>query len=117
MAAATKVAPRQPHSFSIKGSRTPASAKPSGTPVCLTEKTKLYHSRGTRCVRMCVEAGLIGPCATPMKATAATVATMAAEALSAKPMAAMSRAPWQTRTAPSRMIGPALPSATEAAIA
>ena len=93
----------------------PARAKPIGTPVCFSEKTMPKYSRGTRCDRTCAEAGLIGPCAAPMNSTATTVAATSAIELSARPMAAMSSAAWQTRTAPSRTIGPAAASATDAA--
>ena len=88
-----------------------------GTPVCLIEKTMPNHWRGTRWASTCAEAGLIGPCAAPMKATAITVAATSARALKASPMAAISRANWQTRTAPSRTMGPAANSASTAATA
>ena len=58
----------------MRGRKMPAAAKPSGTPVCLTEKTRLNQARGTRWLRIWAEAGLIGPWAKPMKATATTVA-------------------------------------------
>ena len=95
----------------------PAAAKPNGTPVCFTEKTRLNQARGTRWLRMWAEAGLIGPCAKPMNATATTVAATKAAAFRARPIAAASMANWQIRTAPSREIGAALHSATPEAMA
>ena len=112
MPAATNEAPRQPIAGSSNGSRMPAAAKPSGTPVCFTENTRLNQARGTRWVRMCADAGLIGPCAMPIRVTAAIVATTVAAAFRARPAAAAIMASWQTRTAPSREIHAALPSAT-----
>ncbi len=72
--------------------------------------------RNTRAARRCdrtwAEAGLIGPCAMPMNRTATTVAATIAIELRASPIAAIRSAAWQTRTAPSRTIGPAAASAT-----
>jgi hypothetical protein len=73
------------------------------------------HSRGTLAARTCAEAGLIGPCAAPMKITAITVAATIDSALKASPIAAIRSAAWQMRTAPSRTIGSAAASAVTAA--
>jgi hypothetical protein len=86
-----------------------------GTPVCFSENTMPNHSRGTRAARTCAEAGLIGPCAAPMKITATTVAATIDSALKASPIAAIRSAAWQMRTAPSRTIGSAAASAVTAA--
>ena len=91
-------------------------AKPIGTPVCFSENTIPNHSRGTRWESTWADAGLIGPCAAPMKTTASTVAGIVATALTASPMAPISRAIWLTRTAPSRTIGPAAARAVTAAM-
>ena len=115
MPAATRLAPRQPTQLQQGGKMMPARAKPIGTPVCFSEKTMPKYSRGTRCDRTWAEAGLIGPCATPMNSTATTVAATRAIELRARPIAAISSAAWQMRTAPSRTIGPAAASATTAA--
>jgi hypothetical protein len=56
----------------------------------LIENTMPNHWRGTRWASTCAEAGLIGPCAAPMKITAITVAATSARALKARPIAAIS---------------------------
>ena len=59
---ATARAPRRhPPSSTSGGTTMPASAPPSGTPVCFTENTKDIMCGGVVFARMCELAGVIGP--------------------------------------------------------
>ncbi len=60
-AASTGSAPAQPRASASGGATTPAMAPPTGTPVCLIEKTSAIIPGGVRRARMCELTGFTTP--------------------------------------------------------
>jgi hypothetical protein len=100
MSAETTSAPRQPNAAAKPGPSSPDMATPTGTPVCLIEKSSGCCRGGTTRARRCEEAGVetVLPSPTGM-APSATSATPEGAAR-ARPKAAIASATWETRSAP-----------------
>ena len=114
-AAVARDAPRQPSSTTKNGTSAPASAPPSGTPVCLIEKTSAERCGGVWRARMCELAGVAGPSPRPRATAHAARTGQDPEAVSATAAAETASPAWLMRIAPMRGTSP--PLSSEAVIA
>jgi hypothetical protein len=97
-------AQRQPKSSARVGSTAPQIAKPTGTPLCFSEKVTLASRGGDTRARMCELAMVSGPEPRPtMKAESAAIARPPV-AKTKEPSAAIVSPVWMKRIGPSRRV-------------
>mgnify|MGYP006921742857 CR=1 FL=1 len=84
------------------GTMAPASMLPTGTPVCLMEKTSDIRCGGVVRASTCELAGVIGPYPRPINTAPKAMAGSQGKLHSSKPQAHSNRPHWLTRMAPRR---------------
>ena len=103
--------PCQPLTATAQGRNRPANMPPNGTPVCLIENTSGAAFAVANRARIWLEAGVLGPIASPRKNAATGNSQSQPSPHSIIPTPAAVRQYWLTRNAPKRRITPPLATA------